>query len=309
MSETKLTNIIDLEKFYKFFFRGEKSKYINLFVNLTKKSIRHEFSGDLSRVKEYKNELMVGYSVCEEQIKELSDTDLFLLCYILNNSHILGTGKYRLYKNFIKLNERGLIPNNDVTTYDSFEKIQNTVSVAELKLIEKEMEKEVIKLYSDDEWLVLRPLTHLSSEKYGYGTKWCTTMNIEYFLRYSRHSTLIYIINKISGLKVALHSSLKDGLISFWNAEDDRIDSMQAKLPNFIIDILQSEIKISKDNFGYLCKEKQELEIKKLVKFKNENYGPQEANGPQEAIGNTEEAIEIPLYQRTQLVNPNQEDI
>ena len=84
---------------------------------------------------------------------------------------------------------------------------------------------------------------------------------------------------------------------------------MQANLPNFIIDILQSEIKTSKDNFGYLCKEKQELEIKKLVKFKNENYGPQEANGPQEAIGNTEEAIEIPLYQRTQLVNPNQEDI
>ena len=33
IKKSKTTNLIDLEKIYKTFFHGEKSKYINLFVN------------------------------------------------------------------------------------------------------------------------------------------------------------------------------------------------------------------------------------------------------------------------------------
>jgi len=268
IKKSKTTNLIDLEKIYKIFFQGQKSKYINLFVNLSKKSINTELSEDSESVKEFKGRLMEMYSLSREQIDEFSNVDLSLIWGIIESNHILGSKKSKLYNSFISLNERGLIKNNDLSTYDSFEKIQSAVSVGELKLIEKEMEKEVIKIHSDDEWLILRPLTTLSSEKYGYGTKWCTTMSTDYFLNYSRYSILIYIINRINGLKIAFHYSLKDGSISFWNAEDQRIDSMQANLPGFIFDIIQSEMKIGKDNFSFLSKEKQDLELKQVETLK-----------------------------------------
>jgi len=264
----KSTNLIDLEKIYKTFFHGKKSKYVNLFVNLSKKSINAEFNEDIESIEKFKGRMMEIYSLSKEQIDEFSNIDLLLIWSVIESGHILGSNKSKIYNGFISLNERGLVKNKDLSTYDDFEKIQSAVSVAELKLIEKEMEKEVVKIYSDDEWLILRPLTTLSSEKYGYGTKWCTTMSTEYFLNYSRYSILIYIINRINGLKIAFHYSLKDGSISFWNAEDQRIDSMQANLPGFIFDIIQSEMKIGKDNFSFLSKEKQDLELKQVETLK-----------------------------------------
>jgi len=300
IKKSKTTNLIDLEKIYKTFFHGEKSKYINLFVNLSKKSINTELS---EYNKDFKSSLMEKYSLSREQMDEFSNVDLFLIWNIIEDSHILGSNKSKLYNRFISLNERGLVKNNDLSTYDSFEKIQSAVSVGELKLIEKEMEKEVVKIHSDNEWLILRPLTTLSSEKYGYGTKWCTTMNTDYFLNYSRYSILIYIINRINGLKIAFHYSLKDGSISFWNAEDQRIDSMQSNLPGFIFDIIQSELKTGKDNFSFLSKEKQDLELKSKKEWEPqmEMVGQMEMEEPMEMEAPTNIPISRIINERQRL--------
>jgi hypothetical protein len=302
IKKSKTTNLIDLEKIYKTFFHGEKSKYINLFVNLSKKSINAELS---EYDKDFKSSLMEKYSLSREQMDEFSNVSLFLIWNIIENSHILGSNKSKLYNRFISLNERGLVKNNDLSTYDSFEKIQSAVSVGELKLIEKEMEKEVVKIHSDNEWLILRPLTTLSSEKYGYGTKWCTTMDTDYFLNYSRYSILIYIINRINGLKIAFHYSLKDGSISFWNAEDQRIDSMQSNLPGFIFDIIQSELKTGKDNFSFLSKEKQDLELKSKKEWEPqmEMVGQMEMEEPMEMEELMEAPTNIPI---SRIINERQ---
>lgn len=62
----------------------------------------------------------------------------------------------------------------------------------------KEAKKDSIKLYEDDNILVVKPLTHKASCYYGSGTKWCTTMagSPTYFNEYSRKGNLYYIILK-----------------------------------------------------------------------------------------------------------------
>jgi hypothetical protein len=149
--------------------------------------------------------------------------------------------------NFVKfcdLYEKNLIEKKDLTKYSSFNEIADQVTIAEMKVIEKEMESQIVKLHQDSEWVVLRPLTYEASKKYGSNTKWCTTSEKEpgYFLKYSKSGILIYVINKKTGLKVGCFRSILDNEFSFWNQKDERIDSLQSGLPDFIINVIKSEI-------------------------------------------------------------------
>jgi hypothetical protein len=92
---------------------------------------------------------------------------------------------------------------------------------------------------------VIRPLTYHSSLKYGASTKWCTVSdkNPDYFLRYTKRGILLYMINKVTGLKVACFKSLdSEPEFSFWNQVDTRIDSLESGLPLFIIDVIRDEV-------------------------------------------------------------------
>ena len=127
------------------------------------------------------------------------------------------------------------------------------MSLASLRLIDKEMEKQVQKLYETNEWLVIKPLSFLASKKYGSSTKWCTTNedNPEYYLKYSRRGILIYCINKISGDKVAAFKSIDDSHekeTSFWNLVDQRIDSLESGLPNEVMILIKNEFTTTKQS-------------------------------------------------------------
>lgn len=65
---------------------------------------------------------------------------------------------------------------------------------------EKDVKKEADKLYEDDRFLIVRPLSHKSSCYYGANTQWCTTTadNEDYFNRYTSRGKLYYIIDKKS---------------------------------------------------------------------------------------------------------------
>ena len=84
-----------------------------------------------------------------------------------------------------------------MSRFKSFEDLERQVSLAELRLIDKDLEKQIIKLYETNEWLVLKPMSFLASKKYGASTKWCTTQenDPDYYLRYSRRGILIYCMN------------------------------------------------------------------------------------------------------------------
>jgi hypothetical protein len=176
------------------------------------------------------------------------------------------------FKKFCELNERGLIEQNDLSTYNSFEQITTQLTLAELKENAKDMEGSIIKLYDDSEWLIVKPLTFAASKKYGAFTKWCTTSrdNPDYFIRYTNRGSLIYIINKKTGLKVACFKSFDENEpeFSFWNSIDLRVDSLESGLPNDILNLIVKDITENPlPNVSYLTLEQKIKEESFFSKF------------------------------------------
>lgn len=175
---------------------------------------------------------------------------------------------------FIELNERKLIDNCDVTTIKLEREVSSLVSVANIKKITKELEKEIVKLFEDDLWLVLRPLTWESSKKYGSGTKWCTTnvKSPKYFSRYSK-GVLIYCLNKVDGNHVAVHKEIDgDKTLSFWSVIDIRIDSIETNLPNQIMDIIKENVFGElMSNESFLTDSERERQQIKLIEWELEH--------------------------------------
>ena len=153
----------------------------------------------------------------------------------------------KLFIKFCDYNERNLIPENDLSKYRSFIHVESAVNMAEIKLTEKEMESQIIRLYEDEEWLVLKPLTYESSRKYGSNTKWCTTQenNQSHFDKYAK-GILIYSLNKKTNVKVATYKDLNGEEFSFWNSTDQKIDSMDSDLSFDVLKLIRTEAKTCK---------------------------------------------------------------
>ena len=154
--------------------------------------------------------------------------------------HMVGSDITKDFMNFMDSYEKGYFKGLDITTISSKKELSKLNSLTALNKIGKELSKQVQKDFEDEEWLVVRPFTYESSLKYGYGSKWCTSMESqpEHFFRYSNNGTLIYCLNKKTGDKVAAFYEVGEGL-SFWNAEDNRIDSMFSGLPSHIVDVIR----------------------------------------------------------------------
>lgn len=92
----------------------------------------------------------------------------------------------------------------DIYRYKSYWELQTVLSAMEKKKKDREQEKEVLKdvdkLYEDSRFLVVRPYSHDASCYYGSNTKWCTASknNRGYFNRYVDSGILIYVIDKKS---------------------------------------------------------------------------------------------------------------
>lgn len=222
----------------------EKPKYVELAFNLHKHNFNKQMKNDWYAKRRYATDLIdAGFK--KEHIDKISDQTLVSIHNILDdvNDAILED-----VNKFIELNERGLIENKDVTSYKSLEELQGALSIAELKLMSNDLEKFVIKLYDENDWLIIKPLTYESSCKYGAGTKWCTaSTNEEYqYHNYTRRGILIYAMNRKTGVKVAAFKNLDSDHqreTSFWNAVDERLDSSECKLPSPILDIIITDFR------------------------------------------------------------------
>jgi hypothetical protein len=184
-----------------------KSKYTELSVNLIK-NYRDNRMNNHERVDNLKLELIHDFKLDEDFINSKSNEEIINIHWCLVD--YFGYHNFELIKKFEELNERNLIINNDLTKFKTFEELELEVSLAELKSVTKDLEKQTIKLYENDEWLVIKPMSFLASKKYGATTRWCTTMehNPDYYLKYSRNGILIYCLNKKTGDKVAAYKSL-----------------------------------------------------------------------------------------------------
>lgn len=235
-------NIFNLIDALELFSVDKKSKYTDLLLRLMKNT-----NNINDHVKEMKEDISNRFDfITANELDKFNSIQTIILHRFLDS--FFNTDDLKSFRRFTELNERGIIAQNDLSKYKSFDELMNQLSLADMKIESKGLENEIIKLIDDEEWLVLRPLTYLSSRKYGSNTKWCTTSegNPEYFIKYSTRGVLIYCINKMTGYKVASFYSLdkNDPEFSFWNQKDSRIDSLDAEIPDSIRLLIQE---VSKD--------------------------------------------------------------
>jgi len=226
-----------------------KTKYVEMYLNIYKtKKAKKDDDDDDDNMTSFQIEMLdMGFNkeYATELSKKLNHIQQQFVCDLVSE---MGYRDVRSFNKFIELNERGLIDNKDVTSYKTIEDVLGQISIAELKLIDKELEKLVLKLHEDEEWLIIKPLTYESSKKYGAGTRWCTAAESEdyQFYNYTSRGILIYTINKKTGYKVATFKNLdKEHTreLSFWDVEDNRLDSLELNLPDDIMDIIITDLR------------------------------------------------------------------
>lgn len=118
----------------------------------------------------------------------------------------------------------------DINSFDTLYELQKFLTLYDrfqfLSDQEEKSKKESEKLYEDDRFLIIRPLSHTSSCYYGANTKWCTTTrdNDDYFNKYTSKGKLYYIIDKKSSDKtygkMALLIPFGNGTPEVYNQQD-----------------------------------------------------------------------------------------
>jgi len=254
----------------------QANKYTEMLAKLTRNLIDNEYNNQFGSIQNALRKDLLGNLIdlgIDYNYLETLETQVLYNMYNRINS-IIGRNRIQTFNKFAQLNERKLIENNDVTSYKSFEEVEQAVSLAEMKLIDKELEKQIKKVYEDDTWLSLRPLSLEASMKYGANTKWCTTTESgQYYARYSSRGVLIYNINKKTGYKVACFKNLSpdhDNEFSWWDVTDRKIEALDSEAPSAVLEAIRNEIKnTSVPNSMLMTK----AESDKLEMYK-EGYGP-----------------------------------
>jgi len=206
--------------------------------------ISHMVNESLKKRIEHRSELDSVKSRCEEygfDYKGLNEYEIIVSYLILD---YVTSRDWDIMKEFMEYMERGVIDNKDVLTYKNMEDVRAAVSSATLKLYSKELQNQIYKEFENETWIAVRPLSFEASAKYGASTKWCTTYKKEkeYFAKYFSRGVLVYFINKITGYKFALYSEVYDenNDISFWNAEDARVDFLQLDIEPYLLPIIKN---------------------------------------------------------------------
>lgn len=255
-----------------------KSKYTEMVINLIKN--KYNKRNNDNNYSDIYRELVREYNVSPDKLITKNYFDLINMIKVLNE--YVGYIEYKTIEKFIELNEKNLIVQNDLTSYKTIEELELQISLSDLKIVDKELEKQVLKLLETDEWLVLKPLSYQASVKYGSGTKWCTSAKneSEYYFRYSKRGILIYYINKKTGDKVAGFKNLDEGYereTSFWSITDMRIDSLECDLPEDVMNIFKEEFKnTKKTNWELLSDDERNRQLTLQENLRTKNYSQDE---------------------------------
>lgn len=135
------------------------------------------------------------------------------------------------------------IKNNDIGMYTSFKQIADEVREADDIVRLKELEKQVKKVYTDDNWTVLIPLSYEAARMYGANTKWCVTQE-KYWNQYIPEYKIIYIISKKDDKKWAISSKDSEALIEGWQANDEPINPFMIPIPSNVLATITDEIRM-----------------------------------------------------------------
>ena len=150
-------------------------------------------------------------------------------------------------------------PKKDINQYVSIIELESVVNHARTKKKDKELEKQVEKIYEDNKFVVVKPKTEQASCKYGSSTTWCvTSRGTGHFDRYtSGAQELYFIINKVNSTdknysKVAVHYN-QVAEPTFWDSQDKIMSDREVNILKYaypeIIDAIETDFEeVSKSN-------------------------------------------------------------
>lgn len=134
-------------------------------------------------------------------------------------------------KNFGNTFDRIIKSPKDINSYPDINSIreffnqikQRTYTTDEIKQAKSDSKK----LYEDDKYLIVQPLTHQASCVYGAETKWCVSSrdSSKYFDDYTKNSKFVYVINKKSRDRTSSKFALRlfdNEKPEIWNQQDKR---------------------------------------------------------------------------------------
>ena len=236
----------------------EKNKYLPMLSKVINNDLQNRTkTQDL----DYFRDTLTKYGIAEGIVNGLPDSHLRMVYLAVDN---MNGDNIKTLIEFMDLNERSLIDENDILKYKSFDDISNAISIAHLKTMDKDMAAQIVRVFEDDTWLVLRPLTFSASCKYGAATKWCTTATSEpqHFYRYWSRGALIYILNKKTGYKVATQKYYDNDheRSTLWNAADREVSWDEVDVDGNIFAIVRDEIKKEITNKS-LCSEELQMKV------------------------------------------------
>lgn len=123
------------------------------------------------------------------------------------------------------------ITNTDITSYRDFDQVFTEVKKGDEIVRLKELEKQTVKIYDANGWMVLIPLTYEASKTYGTNTKWCVTQKTHWDT-YQWKYKLVFIIDKNNNKKYAISKNYDDHKdIKAWLADDSETSPLALPLP------------------------------------------------------------------------------
>lgn len=137
----------------------------------------------------------------------------------------LATEYITFFDKIVKMNKLHSI---DLNHYTSLEEMYQLVKpfvnlMSKKEKLRKIKEQEAEKLFEDEKFVVIHPITELGSILYGKGSKWCTAAkNNNNFRFYNSMGKLYIIIDKRNGKKYQFHAETK----SFMDDENNYIDEI-----------------------------------------------------------------------------------
>lgn len=202
------------------------TKYIAMYQKLYKAMIQQKYS-----IVETKTAIINQIPTIDEaKLDALSDMEIIFMYQLI--TQIIPAKANKDFTEFCIYNDENKIANKDLHSYNSFSEVFDEVKKVREKEEEKLLEKQIITLLDNDEWLILKPLSHKASLKYGARTKWCTATkgNKTYFNQYFSNGVLIYIIHKKDNVKTAIHKKIQSKETTYWNAKDNEMDVFDMNL-------------------------------------------------------------------------------
>jgi hypothetical protein len=249
---------------------------------------------------------------------------------------IFSHGDMTRFVEFTQLMEKGLIQENDISKYDSWEMLEINLFEAKNREMFKKSKKEIHRIFEDERYLVLKPLTYTSSCSYGYQTKWCTAMMTDpvYFYNHSR-GILIYVIDKKENVKFAFyknipdyfeleHSEHENYIFKTFNQEDKQIDTIQTGLPQSILEIILRETNLNLPTttpnyklFSNTEKETMRLYVGRLpdetqppnIEMTDQEMIIREETTPMMSVTRRIQPVEVPVNIETDIVDDILKDI